>query len=295
MSEVAFIGLGTMGRGMARNLLRAGHSVTAWNRTQHELPAELGAVVRAGSIAAAIRGKPMVFVCVTGPDAQRAVFDEALLGCLGPDVLLIDSTTTDPTVSVRLAQAVAARGSRYLDAPVFGSKSEAWEGRLDFVCGGDQATFRDAEPLLSRLAATVHHIGPSGAGATMKLIGNLLVAAQLASLGEALALARRAGLDGEAVVRVFDVTDYSSGLIRGVSRATLRNDFSPSFYLRHMLKDVRLIEDLARRLAVPLPATAGIAPLYQAAVNEGLGDLNASGLHKLLFSMSGLEPSKEPG
>ena len=74
----------------------------------------------------------------------------------------------------------------------------------------------------------------------------------------------------------------------------MRNDFSPSFYLRHMLKDVRLIEDLARRLAVPLPATAGIAPLYQAAVNEGLGDLNASGLHKLLFSMSGLEPPQKP-
>jgi len=74
-----------------------------------------------------------------------------------------------------------------------------------------------------------------------------------------------------------------------VSRASLRNDFSPSFYLRHMLKDVRLVEDLARRLAVPLPATAPIGPLYQAAVNEGLGDLNASGVHKLLFSMSGLD------
>lgn len=289
MSEVAFIGLGTMGRGMARNLLRAGHAVTAWNRTKHKLPAELDAVTQADSIAAAIRGKPVVFVCVTGPDAQRAVFDGALIDALGPGVLVIDSTTTDPAVSVRLHEAVAARGSRYLDAPVFGSKSEAWEGRLDFVCGGEEAAFREAEPLLRKLAATVHYIGPSGAGATMKLIGNLLVSAQLASLGEALALARRAGLSHEAVVGVFDVTDYSSGLIRGVSRATLRNDFSPSFYLRHMLKDVRLIEDLARRLAVPLPASAGIAPLFQAAVNEGLGDLNASGLHKLLFSMSGLD------
>jgi 3-hydroxyisobutyrate dehydrogenase-like beta-hydroxyacid dehydrogenase len=289
MSEVAFIGLGTMGRGIARNLSRAGYSVTAWNRTRRPLPAELDSVAQAESIAAAIRDKPIVFVCVTGPDAQRAVFDQALLDHLGPDVLVIDSTTTDPAVSVRLAQAVAARGSRYLDAPVFGSKAEAWEGRLDFVCGGAEATFRDAESLLRNLAATVHHIGPSGAGATMKLIGNLLVVAQIASLGEALALARRAGLDGEAVVRVFDVTDYSSGLIRGVSRASLRNDFSPSFYLRHMLKDVRLIEDLARRLAVPLPATAGIGPLYQAAVNEGLGDANASGVHKLLFSMSGLD------
>jgi 3-hydroxyisobutyrate dehydrogenase-like beta-hydroxyacid dehydrogenase len=295
MSEVAFIGLGTMGRGMARNLVRAGHAVTAWNRTQRELPADLGPVGQAESIAAAIRGKPIVFVCVTGPDAQRAIYDEALIQALGPGVLVIDATTTDPSLSVRLAEAVAARGSRYLDAPVFGSKAEAWEGRLDFVCGGEEAAFRDAEPLLSKLAATVHYIGPSGAGATMKLIGNLLVAAQMASLGEALALARRAGLNDEAVVGVFDVTDYSSGLIRGVSRATLRNDFAPSFYLRHMLKDVRLIEDLARRLAVPLPATAGIGPLYQAAVNEGLGDLNASGLHKLLFSMSGLESPQSPG
>jgi 3-hydroxyisobutyrate dehydrogenase-like beta-hydroxyacid dehydrogenase len=293
MSAVAFIGLGTMGRGMVRNLSRAGYEVTAWNRTRRPLPAELESVTQVETIADAIRGKPVVFVCVTGPDAQRAVFDEALIGHLGPDVLVIDSTTTDPAVSARLAQAVAARGSRYLDAPVFGSKSEAWEGRLDFVCGGGETTFRDAEPLLRNLAATVHHIGPSGAGATMKLIGNLLVAAQLASLGEALALARRAGLDGEAVVGVLDVTDYSSGLIRGVSRASLRNDFTPSFYLRHMLKDVRLIEDLARRLAVPLPATADIAPLYQAAVNKGLGDLNASGIHKLLFSMSGLESSPE--
>jgi 3-hydroxyisobutyrate dehydrogenase-like beta-hydroxyacid dehydrogenase len=135
----------------------------------------------------------------------------------------------------------------------------------------------------------VHYIGGSGAGATMKLVGNLLVAAQMASLGEALALARRAGLDGEAVVKVLDVNDFSSGLIRGVSRASLRGDYSPSFYLRHMLKDVRLIDDLARRLGVPLPASAGIGPLYQAAVNEGLGDLNASGLHKLLFTMSGLD------
>ena len=293
MSEIAFIGLGTMGRGMVRNLVRAGHQVTAWNRTRRPPPPDMGRVAEADSLAAAIDGKPVVMVCVTGPDAQRAVFDGALLDRLAPGVLVIDSTTTDPAVSVRLAEAVAAKGSRYLDAPVFGSKAEAWEGRLDFVCGGAEATYRDAEPLLRGLAATVHHIGPSGAGATMKLIGNLLVAAQLASLGEALALARRAGLDGEAVVGVLDVTDFSSGLIRGVSRASLRNDFSPSFYLRHMLKDVRLIEDLARRLAVPLPATAGIAPLYQAAVNEGLGDLNASGLHKLLFSMSGLDSSSK--
>ena len=292
MSEVALIGLGTMGRGMARNLARAGHAVTAWNRTRRPAPEGLGPVKEAPSIAAAIAGKPVVFVCLTGPDAQRAVFDGGLLDHLGVGVLVINSTTTDPALSTHLAEAVKAKKSRYLDAPVFGSKTEAWEGKLDFVCGGDEAAFREAEPFLRPMAATVHHLGANGAGATMKLIGNLLVAAQLTSLGEALALARRAGLDGDAVMRVFDVTDYSSGLIRGVGRASLAGDFSPHFYLRHMLKDMRLIEDLARRLATPLPATAGIAPLYQAAVNEGLGDLNASGVHKLLFSMSGLDSSQ---
>jgi len=267
-------------------------------RAQQQLrppPAELSGVAEADSIVAAIKGKPVVFVCVTGPDAQRAVYDGGLVDNLGAGVLVIDSTSTDPALAVELAERVKAKKSRYLDAPVFGSKTEAWEGKLDFVCGGDAATFREAEPFLRAMAATVHHLGENGAGATMKLVGNLLVAAQLTSLGEALSLARKAKLDGEAVMRVFDVTDYSSGLIRGVSRATLRNDFSPSFYLRHMLKDVRLIEDLARRLAVPLPATAGIAPLFQAAVNEGLGDLNASGVHKLLFAMSGLEATQNPG
>lgn len=288
MTDVAYVGLGTMGQGMVRNLLRAGHAVTVWNRTERSLPADIAGAKHAGSLAEAVAGKPVVMVCVTGPDAQRAIYHGGLLDALGAGTLVADATTTDPTLSLEIARAVEAMGAVYLDTPVFGSKAEAWEGRLDFVCGGPADAFARLQPLLKPLAATVHHIGPNGTGATMKLIGNLLVAAQLASLGEALALARKAGLDGDAVMGVFDVTDYSSGLIRGVGRATLRGDFSPSFYLRHMLKDTRLIEDMARRLNVPLPATSNIGPLYLAAVNEGLGDLNASGLHKMLFAMSGL-------
>ena len=142
--------------------------------------------------------------------------------------------------------------------------------------------------MLEPLAATIHYMGASGTGASMKLVGNLLVAAQMKSLGEALSLATKAGLDGKAVMGVLDVADYSSLLIRNVGRASLARDFSPSFYLRHMLKDARLIGDFARRLAVPVPVTATIGELYQAAVNRGLGDLNASGLHKMLFEMSGL-------
>ena len=229
-------------------------------------------------------------VCVTGPDAQNAIYngDDGLIAHLGKGVIVADVTTTAPELSVALAAAVEAKGSTYLDTPVFGSKSEAWEGRLDFVCGGPKAAFDQLRPLLEPLAATIHYMGASGAGASMKLVGNLLVAAQMESLGEALSLATKAGLDGKAVMGVLDVADYSSLLIRNVGRASLARDFSPSFYLRHMLKDARLIADFARRLAVPVPVTATIGELYQAAVNRGLGDLNASGLHKMLFEMSGL-------
>ncbi len=288
--DIAFIGLGTMGCGMVRNLLRAGHAVTVWNRSARPLPEDLAGARRVPTLAEAIAGHTWVLVCVTGPDAQREIFqgDGGLLAHLGGGVTIADATTTAPELSVELAAAVQAKGSVYLDTPVFGSKGEAWEGKLDFVCGGPEEAFNRLRPILQPLAATIHYLGANGAGTSMKLIGNLLVAAQMASLGEALALARKAGLDGNAVMGVLDVADYSSALIRGVGRASLASDFRPSFFLRHMLKDTRLIADFARQLGVPLPATATIAELYQAAVNQGLGDLNASGLHKMLFAMAGL-------
>lgn len=288
--DIAFIGLGTMGQGLVRNLLRAGNTVTIWNRSVRELPIELAAARRAGTIAEAVAGKKWIMVCVTGPDAQRGVFEGAdgLFAHLGKDVIVADVTTTAPELAIAWGEAVAAKGAIYLDTPVFGSKGEAWEGKLDFVCGGPKEAFDRLKPLLEPLSATIHYMGQSGAGASMKLVGNLLVAAQMESLGEALSLAIKAGLDGKSVMGVLDVADYSSLLIRNVGRASLAADFSPSFYLRHMLKDARLIGDFARRLAVPVPVTATIAELYQAAVNKGLGDLNASGLHKMQFEMSGL-------
>lgn len=288
--DITFIGLGTLGRGMVRNLLGAGHTVTVWNRTAQTLPPELAGARQAASLAEAIAGKAWVMLCVTGPEAQRAIFQgkDGLLAHLGPGVTIADATTTAPEVTAELAAAVEAKGSAYLDTPVFGSKGEAWDGRLDFVCGGPEAAFTRFKPLLEPMAATVHYLGGSGSGTSMKLVGNLLVAAQMASLGEALALARKAGLDDAAVMGVLDVTDYSSALIRGVGRATLAGSFEPSFFLRHMLKDARLIADFARKLEVPLPASAPIVPLYQAALNQGLGELNASALHKMMFTMAGL-------
>ena len=288
--DIGFVGLGTMGRGIVRNLLGAGHSVTVWNRSKQEFPPELAAAKHAASIAEAIADKTRVFVCVTGPDAQHAVFDGkgGIVAHVAKGAIIADVTTTAPDVSREIAKAVAAAGATYLDTPVFGSKGEAWEGKLDFVGGGSKEAFEQLKPLLEPLANSIHYMGESGAGASMKLVGNLLVAAQLESIGEALSLATKAGLESSAVMGVFDVADYSSLLVRNVGRASFARNFAPSFYLKHMLKDARLIGDLAKQLGVAIPVASTIAELYQAAVNEGLGDLNASGLHKLLFRMSGV-------
>jgi 3-hydroxyisobutyrate dehydrogenase-like beta-hydroxyacid dehydrogenase len=291
MSDIGFLGLGIMGRGMVRNLLKAGHAVTAWNRTKRELPADLAKAHIVSTIREAVAGKKLVIVSLTGPDAQRDVLrgSDGLFAVAEAGSTIVDTTTTDPLLAEEFSKEAGKRGSIYLDAPVFGSRNEAWEGRLDFVCGGDRAAFDAVKPVIEVMAATVHYIGSAGKGAAAKLIGNLLVSAQMVSLGEALSLAQKAGIDVDALTGYFDVTDFSSGLIRGVSRASLKGDFATHFYLRHMLKDARLIGAYAKSLGVPVPAASLTAELYQAAFNKGLGDLNASALHKLQFEHSGLK------
>ncbi len=291
MTDIGFLGLGIMGRGMVRNLTKAGHAVTAWNRTKRELPKDLAKAKIVATIRDAVAGKKLVIVSLTGPDAQRDVLRGAdgLFAVAGKGTTIIDTTTTDPLLALELSKEAGERGLIYLDAPVFGSRNEAWEGRLDFVCGGDRAAFDAVKPVIATMAATVHYMGGPSKGAAAKLVGNLLVSAQMVSLGEALSMAQKAGLDMEALTGYLDVTDFSSGLIRGVSRASLKGDFDPHFYLKHMLKDARLIGAYARSLGVAVPAASLTAELYQAAVNKGYGELNASALHKLQFEQSGVK------
>ncbi|MGK9234977.1 NAD(P)-dependent oxidoreductase [Inquilinus limosus] len=293
MADIAYLGLGLMGRGMVRNLLRAGHRVLAWNRSPVELPEEIAGhpgYVRAASVAEAASGRDLVMLCVTGPDAQRAVL-------LGPDgafahvakgAVVVDSTTTDPAVSRSLATAAAEAGHAYLDAPVYGSKDQAWDGSIGFIVGGDATALQTVRPILEAVSGGVHHLGPTGAGAVMKLVGNLLSAAQIAALGEGLALARRNGLAAEGVIEVLDRFGGSSGVIRGAARKTFASDFEPAFHLKNMAKDIGLMLDLGRAGGVPMPGTALTAELYRAALTAGHGELHANAVHKVQFRLAGL-------
>ncbi len=277
MANIAFIGLGIMGSGMAKNLAKAGHQVRAWNRSPVEPPE---GVHLANSIADAAKNAEFILVSVTGPQAQDAVIagETGLLDCAPGSALIIDATSTDPEITLRYQKAFADKGVDYVDGPVFGSKNEAAGGELDWMFGGTEAQFHHAKPILEAMSKTVTHVGPVGAAASAKLIGNLMVAAQFLSLAEGLAIARRSGVPDEVLPQLLDAVDFGSGLLRANARSVIAGDYTPSFYLKHMLKDAGLAMDLARRAGVPAFGLGAAASALSAATNTGHGDQNVSAL-----------------
>ena len=280
MARIGFIGLGIMGGGMARNLASAGHQVTGWNRTAANIPSGLDGVKVAKTIKAAVQGAEFVFIAVTGPTAQMdVVFDEdGLLEHVPEGALVLDATSTSPELTQSLYEDFAEKGIDYVDAPVFGSREEAAGGKLDWLFGGTEEQFALAEPLLQAMSKSVTHVGPLGAAAAMKLVGNLMVAAQFVSLAEGLAIARRAGVPDDVIPKVLDQVDFGSGLLRANARSALAGDFQPFFYLKHMLKDAHLVADLARDQGVPVVGVPAAIASLTAAANAGYGEDNVSAL-----------------
>ncbi|MGV8876297.1 MAG: NAD(P)-dependent oxidoreductase [Rhodoglobus sp.] len=285
MARIGFLGLGTMGQGMVRNLVAAGHDVTAWNRGDRadSFYKEIGAT-QADSIADAVTGFDFVLYCLSDDSAVRdVVLSEAgIVASVSATSIVIDLSTIDPETSAEEAAAYAAKGIRFLDAPVFGSKGEAANGGLWIVVGGDRAVFDAAEQVLAPISESTHYLGVSGNGAKMKLVGNLIVAAQLEALGEALTLAKKADLDLRDVLGVLAVTDFKSPIFDGVGAATIAGDYSPSFALKLMLKDARLVGAFADRMGAPIPGTRATLGTIEKAVAAGWGEENASALIKVL-------------
>lgn len=296
MTKIAYLGLGTMGLGMVKNLIRAGHEVRVWNRSEgpERLAVEEGAEA-AASIRAAVDGADVVMYCLSDDAAvHEVVFGEGgLASVVESNVIVIDLSTISPQESALEREAFEAKGVRFLDAPVFGSRGEAENGGLWVVAGGDAGTFVDALKVLEPISATVHHVGPGGAGVRMKLVGNLVVASQLLALGESLTLAAKAGLDLHKVLEVLKVTDFRSPIFDGVGPSVLADDYSPSFALKLMQKDSRLIQAFADELGVAVPGVSAAAHYVDAAIDSGLAEENASALIKMIASEAGASLLRE--
>jgi len=295
MTKIAYLGMGIMGRGMDANLLKAGHEVTVWNRTPERCTplVELGAT-QAMSPAEASSAADVIMYCLSDDAAvEDLVFgDGGLQAAVRPGQIVIDMTTVHPDTSRKEATAYAEKAVRFLEAPVFGSKNEAANGGLWIVVGGDKALFEEIKPILEPLSETIHYMGGTGMGSSMKLVGNLVVAAQIEALGEAMVLATKAGLAPEDVLGVLHVTDFKSPIFDGVGAGLIQRDFSTFFALKLMLKDANLIARFAQDLNVPTPASAATREVIKAAVNRGWGEENASAFIKTLEEMAGVVVQK---
>ena len=296
MTKIAYLGMGTMGRGMAGNLIKAGHDVTVWNRTS-ERCADLVSrgAKQAASAADAVKGAEVIMYCLSEDAAVEDLVwgSGGLLNAVQSGQIVVDMTTLHPSLSRKEAEAYKAKGVKFLDAPVFGSKNEAANGGLWIVVGGEKDLYECVKPLLEPLSETTHYMGETGMGASMKLVGNLCVAAEIQALGEAMIMATKAGLNPEDVLGVLHVTDFKTPIFDGVGNALINRDFSTHFALKLMLKDANLIARFAQDLNVPTPAAAAIRENIKAAVNKGWGDQNASAMIRNLEDQAGLEVKKQ--
>ena len=277
--HVGLIGLGLMGRPMGMNLIKAGYPLTVWNRTAsraEELVAAGAKLAKSPQEVAA--ASDFLLTMVSDPPALEEVLwgNSGAMPSLKRGSTYIDSSTVSPALARKIAAACAERGVRFLDAPVTGGDWGAKKGELVFMIGGDAETLKEAEPILSVMGKKLFHLGPNGAGQTIKLAMNSILALQVDALAEALALVTRAGIPGEKLVEVMQSSMARSGVLDVKAPNLLNDQYIPSFPLRLMHKDLGLALDLANQLGVALPATAAAREIYNAVKGAAKEDLDYS-------------------
>jgi len=285
--KIGLVGLGLMGRPMGMNLLKAGHTLTVWNRTEsraQELVAAGAKLAKTPREAAA--EAEILLTMVSDPPALEEVLwghegkNDGALGGLRAGSIYIDSSTISPALVREIAAACAKRQVRFLDAPVTGGDWGAREGNLVFMIGGDAATLKEVEPVLGVMGKKWFHLGPNGAGQTIKLAMNGILALQVGAMAEALALVTRAGLRGEQLVEVMQASMARSGVLDVKSPLMVKGEYKPSFPLRLMHKDLGLMLDLANQLGVALPTTAAAREVYSYVKGEAKEDVDYSAVMK---------------
>jgi 3-hydroxyisobutyrate dehydrogenase-like beta-hydroxyacid dehydrogenase len=256
---VGMIGLGLMGKPMAKNLLKHGYTVHVWNRTA----AKADDLVSAGAKLAAnprevAEHADVLITIVSDPPALEEVLwgKDGAFGALKRGSLYVDSSTISPDLARRIAGECRKAGVEFLDAPVTGGTWGAEKGELLFMIGGEAKVFERAKPVLEAMGTKFFLLGPNGAGQTIKLAMNSILALQVDALAEALALVRGAGIAGEKLIEVMQSSMARSGVLDVKAPLMLKGDYPASFPLRLMHKDMRLALELAKEQGVALPALA---------------------------------------
>ena len=288
---IGFVGLGIMGRPMARNLSKAGFSLVVHNRSQGAVDelVTAGAKAAGSSEEVARQAEVIILMLPNSPDVELvALGPRGLIGGVRAGQTVIDMSTISPIVSQKVGAALAEKGVRMLDAPVSGGEKGAIEGTLSIMVGGDAAVFEEMLPILQAMGKTITRLGPLGAGGFTKLANQIIVAINLTALAEALTLAAKAGLDIELTLKALGGGLAGSRCLDQKTPNYLAHEFKPGFKIDLHYKDLGLIMDAARALGVPLPTTAVVQELFGALRVRGGGGLDHSGIITLTEGLAGV-------
>ncbi|MEL6492558.1 MAG: NAD(P)-dependent oxidoreductase [Cyanobacteria bacterium J06621_3] len=279
--NVAFIGLGTMGAPMVLNLLKAGHSVAVYNRTQSKAtPVVEAGATNCDTPRAAAKRAEIVITCVSdSPDVEAVVLGEqGIIHSARPGALLVDMSTISPEITRQIAQQLAAKEISMIDAPVSGGSEGAQKGTLSIMIGGDSADVERARPVLSAMGSTLTHVGPIGAGQTTKAINQIIVAGTYWSVAEGMALGMKAGLDMEKVVQAVGSGAAGSWGLTNRSGNMISNEYPLGFRVRLHQKDLAIALQTAKELDLPLPVATYVEQIEQQLMAEGYGDEDISAI-----------------
>jgi 2-hydroxy-3-oxopropionate reductase len=288
---IGFIGLGIMGRPMARNLLKAGYPLIVHSRSRGPVDeiAKAGAKVGTSPREVASQSDVLITMLPNSPDVEQVVLGrDGVIEGARPGLVLLDMSTISPLVSQKIGAALAGKSVKMLDAPVSGGEKGAIDGVLSIMVGGDKAVFDNALPIFQAMGKTITHLGPLGAGGFTKLANQIIVAINLTALGEALTLAKKAGLDRELTLTALAGGLAGSKCLDQKKPNYLAETYNPGFKIDLHYKDLGLIMESARALGVPLPATAAVQELFSALRVKGRGGLDHSAVITLLEDLAGL-------
>ena len=291
-----FIGVGIMGRPMAKHLIKAAHSLVVNDVSQAPIQELVGLGAKAAASAAEVArqaGDLIILMLPNSPDVELvALGPNGLIEGVRAGQTVVDMSTISPIVSQKVGEALGAKGVRMLDAPVSGGEKGAIEATLSIMVGGDKAVFDQVLPIFQVMGKTITHLGPLGAGGFTKLANQILVAINLTALGEALTLAAKAGLDIELTLKALGGGLAGSRCLDQKTANYLAHEFKPGFKIDLHYKDLGLIMEAGRSLGVPLPTTALVQEFFGAVRARGGGQLDHSGVVTFFEGLAGVEVRK---
>jgi 3-hydroxyisobutyrate dehydrogenase len=299
MDRIGFIGLGIMGKPMARNLVKAGYNLTFYARRPEiiEEMEALGATAVGSSKAVAEATDIIITIVTADPEVQEVILGPAgVMEGASEGKLIVDMSTISPLTIRGIAVEAERRGVRVMDAPVSGGDTGAIAGTLTIIAGGDTEDFERCKPIFAAMGNedNIFHAGPVGVGQTVKIINQLIGGINMASIAEGLVLGVQAGADPEMMRKVISVSSGNSTLFQlRVADFLLKNQYEPGFMLDLMKKDMAIAVDLGKSLNVPVPIGAAAYQMYSAASRLGSGELDFSAVARAFEHLSGIQISQE--